>query len=642
MTMHKLLWRQLQRHWGLPGAVPAEWHPVLAAISAAYQQADADRALLERAMELTSQELLERNQQLRQDMEDRQQGEAAIRLSERRYRQLFERNFAGVYRTTVDGRILDCNAAFIHILGYASREELVAQPASALYFTRADRERYMARLQEQRAISGMELCLRRKNGSRVWVLLNATLIEEPADHPGLMEGTLIDITERKALEQQLEHQAFHDALTQLPNRALFTDRLQHALVREGRHPRSLAVLFLDLDRFKLINDSLGHEAGDHLIRAVAQRLTGCLRREDTVARFGGDEFAILLEDVHSVAEATATAERILGALQAPLALGPQEVFISASIGIVFGGHTYRCAADVLRDADSALYRAKSTGKGRCAIFDVSMNAHALARLELESQMRHGLERGEFEVYYQPLVTLATGAVISMEALVRWRHPQRGLIAPAEFIPLAEETGLICPLGQWVLAEACRQARYWQEQAPAAPRLGMSVNLSAREFQQPELVAGVARILDATGVDAGCVQLEITESVIMDDAESSSTTLRRLKALGVQLAIDDFGTGYSSLSYLKRFPVDTLKIDRTFVRGLESDVENQAIVQAVISLAQALHMAVVAEGVETAGEVRHLCALGCPVGQGYFYAPPLEREAANRVVATGTYGRVAAA
>jgi len=427
----------------------------------------------------------------------------------------------------------------------------------------------------------------------------------------------------EAAARALEHQATHDALTALPNRALFQGRLEQALAGAARGGDAVAVLFLDLDRFKVVNDSLGHAAGDDLLVAVAGRLAGCVRGGDTVARLGGDEFAVLLAGLGVGREATRTAERIIRALDAPFRLGGHDVVTATSIGIAVGG-TGHAAVDLLRDADVALYRAKARGRGRYAVFDATMNARALERLELEADLRRALRRGEFEVYYQPKVDLATGRLAGLEALVRWRHPVRGVVGPGTFIPLAEETGLIQPLGQWVLEEACRQARRWGEAAGGGPAVVVSVNLSARQFAQPALVEDVARALEAGGADPRQVQLEITEGVAMGNAEATVEILRRLKGLGVGLAIDDFGTGYSSLAYLKRFPVDALKIDRAFVTGLRRETADSSIVGAVVGLGRALRLAVVAEGVETAEEAAQLCELGCALGQGYHFARPLPR------------------
>jgi diguanylate cyclase (GGDEF)-like protein len=443
-------------------------------------------------------------------------------------------------------------------------------------------------------------------------------------------GVSHDITERTRAEAALQHQAFHDVLTGLPNRALFLDRLEHALARARRREGTVGVLFLDLDRFKLVNDSLGHAAGDLLLVTVAERLKGCLRDEDTVARLGGDEFAILLGEVAEPSTALHMAERIIQTLTAPFRLDGHDIVTATSIGIATSTPT-QTPAEMLRDADAALYRAKAKGRGRYEVFDETMNAQALERLELEADLRAALERGEFMVYYQPKIALATGRVEGLEALVRWQHPRRGLITPAAFIPLAEETGLIRPLGQWVLEEACRQTQQWHQHMPGL-QVVTSINLSARQFQQPTLVEDVAAALRQSGVDPACIQLEITESVAMEDAEAAVAVLQQLKALGVQLAIDDFGTGYSSLAYLKRFPVDELKIDRAFVSGLLQDSEDASIVNAVASLGHALNLSIVAEGIETADESRQVQALGCEIGQGYYFAEPLPHTEAHAYLA----------
>ena len=432
----------------------------------------------------------------------------------------------------------------------------------------------------------------------------------------------------------LEHQAFHDTLTRLPNRTLFMDRLQHAMARSARRHGTFAVLFLDLDRFKVVNDSLGHETGDRLLVAVAERLRDCLRPEDTAARFGGDEFIILLEDTTSVHEAVQVAERILGALRAPFRISKREVVVSASIGIVLDHPERQRPAELLRDVDVAMYRAKAKGKATYEVFDLGMNARALERLEREADLRRALARGELRVYYQPKVVLATGRLFGAEALVRWEHPRRGLLLPGEFVPLAEETGLIQAIDRWVLGEACRQARIWHERYPSDPPLLLSVNISARQFLGPDLVADVARVLQETRAVPGSVALEITEGVLMEDVEATIATLQGLKDLGLLLAIDDFGMGYSSLSYLKRFSVNILKIDRAFVAGLGRVPEDTAIVEAVIGLARALGLLVTAEGVETAAQAAQLHALGCTLGQGYYFARPLPSDATEALVAAG--------
>ncbi len=435
------------------------------------------------------------------------------------------------------------------------------------------------------------------------------------------------------LQQQaetLQYQAFHDSLTGLPNRALFIDRVQHALNRTRRDQHMVAVLFMDLDRFKYINDSLGHDAGDQLLKAAAQRLLECVRPGDTVARLGGDEFTLLLE-VEQVHQATAVADRIKRAFQAPFPVAGEAVFVSASIGIAFSDTHHDTPTDLMRHADAAMYKAKDSGRACYQIFDAHSDARVLHRLQLETDLHHALERHEFVVHYQPLVDLHTGSVTGFEALVRWTHPQYGLIPPAQFIPLAEDTGLILPLGQLILRTACQQAHAWLAQLPANAPLRISVNLSARQFQHTALLDDVARALAESGLEPHRLQLEITESVVMHHASAALATLQQLKGLGVQLAIDDFGTGYSSLSYLKHFPVDTLKIDRMFVESLEHDAADAAIAQMIITLAHTLDLHTVAEGVETLAQQRALHALGCEAGQGFFFAKPLSSADATMVL-----------
>jgi diguanylate cyclase (GGDEF)-like protein/PAS domain S-box-containing protein len=441
-----------------------------------------------------------------------------------------------------------------------------------------------------------------------------------------------DITERKALEDQLTHQAFHDPLTGLANRALFHDRVEHALARSRRKDQPLAVLFLDLDNFKTVNDSLGHTAGDQLLVGIAGRLSACLRAGDTVARLGGDEFAVLLEDLASEDDAAEVAQHIDVALRTPFHLEGKDVLITASIGIAHRGVNSEEATEVLRNADVAMYTAKERGKGRHVTFEPDMHAAVMRRLELEGDMRRAVERGEFLVHYQPLVHLQSGRVMGVEALVRWLHPQHGLISPAEFIPIAEETGLIIPLGRWVLNEACREVRQWQLRYPSESPLTVNVNLSARQLKEAGLVQDVAEALHASGLPAASLALEITESALMHDAEAAVKWLEELSALGVQLAIDDFGTGYSSLSYLRQFPVNTLKIDKSFVDGINHESERATLASAIIELGRSLGLKTVAEGIEEAEQLVELSALGCEVGQGYHFARPMDAEAFESMLA----------
>jgi diguanylate cyclase (GGDEF)-like protein len=440
---------------------------------------------------------------------------------------------------------------------------------------------------------------------------------------------------RRAAE--LRRMAFHDVLTGLPNRALFADRLEEALARAAQLQWTVALFYLDLDNFRVVNESLGHQAGDDLLRQVGARLAECVENAGplgaraTVARWGGDEFVVLIDQVASDAEARVLAERLIGALSDPIHVAGHEVVAGASIGVALSSLGRDRPEALLRSADLALYRAKANGKNGHALFDVSLEAQAMQRLELERDLRLALERGEFRVHYQPLIRLETGRIAGWEALVRWEHPSRGLISPAAFIPIAEETGLIIPIGQWVLEEACRQARRWRDLFPSDPPRTMSVNLSARQFTQPRLVDDIQRALRAARLDPRQLVLEITESVVMQDAAAAVATLNELKALGIRLAIDDFGTGYSSLAYLKRFPVDVLKVDRSFVEGLGQDAQDSAIVESVLVLAKTLGLGVTAEGIETPRQQLRLEQLGCDVGQGYLFGAPRSAEITEQLL-----------
>jgi diguanylate cyclase (GGDEF)-like protein/PAS domain S-box-containing protein len=493
--------------------------------------------------------------------------------------------------------------------------------------------------------------LRLKHAKNSWIQAEAVarnLLSDPN-----IQGLVVncrDISARKSAEERLTHNAFHDVLTNLPNRALFLDRLRRAFYHAKRHPDyKFAVLFIDLDNFKIVNDSLGHTVGDQLIGAVADRLVHALRHEegisrsavrigpdrppgdDTLARFGGDEFTVLLVDIEHPRNALRVGTRIHEFMSAPFILGGQEVYATASIGIATNDTPGNQPEDLLRAADTAMYRAKVSGKGRCEVFNTEMHSLAVNRLKLESDLRRAIERGEFSLNYQPIISLAANRIVGFEALIRWNRPQIGVIFPAEFIATAEETGMIIPIGQWVLREACERARSWNAAHPNSPPVTMSVNISFKQFAQPDLVIQIRRALQESGLDPALLKLEITESLAMSDAERSETILWLLKGLGIGLSIDDFGTGYSSLSYLRRFPVNTLKIDRSFIAGIGNDTEGAEIVRTIVTLSHNLGLDVVAEGVETAEHAAMLKEFGCDFAQGYFYYRPLDQAAAEALL-----------
>ncbi|HEY3058407.1 MAG TPA: EAL domain-containing protein [Chloroflexota bacterium] len=468
-----------------------------------------------------------------------------------------------------------------------------------------------------------ELVHTRRDGTRVVVASRWALQVDHAGQPLSVLGINTDITDRKRAEAALEHQALHDALTGLPNRILFRARLERALEHADRGKRRVAVFFLDLDNFKVINDSLGHQAGDEVLVEVGQRVRSCLRVNDIVARFGGDEFTVLLEEIEVESESDLVADRILDALRAPIRIGDRDVFVSASVGVALSTPRQSRPDSLMRNADVAMYQSKTNGKARHSQYDARLQKMAMERLELETDLRQALELDQLELHYQPILSLQDGRVAEVEALVRWRRPGFGLVYPTSFIPVAEETGLIVPIGRWVLREACRQAADWRRDSA---ELVMSVNLSARQFRHPGLLGDIAATLAETGLPAHSLKLEITESVAIDDAETALVKLQALKAIGVQLAIDDFGTGYSWLGYLKRFPVDALKIDRSFIQGMGQDSQDAAIVESVVALARTLHLSVIGEGIETPAQAAHLRALGCDRGQGFLFARPQPAEA----------------
>ena len=560
-----------------------------------------------------------------------------------------------------DGRRLYNSPAYQKVLGYSPED--LKNTSSFEQIHPDDRLRVVKAAEKARQTGcgeRLEYRVRHRDGS--WRSLESTA-SPIRNAKGQTDKLVIvnrDITERKRAEELLAHNAFHDGLTNLPNRALFLDRLQRALTLSKRHTNyKFAVLLIDVDEFKIVNDSLGHTAGDELLIRIGQRLKDVVRRTDTVsrphnsgvreqtingdtlARLGGDEFTILLDDIRDPIEAVRVAERVQAELAPPFVVNQQKIVVSASIGIAASTSPHTQAEDLLRDADIAMYRAKRAGKARCEVSDMAMHADAVKRLRLETDLRKALEQGEFRVYYQPIVSLQTAKITGFEALTRWQRPE-GVLSPMEFIALAEETGLIIPMNRQLLREACQHLQSWQSEFPSSPPLSMSVNLTSKEFAQPDLVGEIRKSLDQTGLDPGCLQLEIIETIAMGDTEKSGHVLSQLKALGVRLSIDDFGTGYSSLGRLRRIPVDTLKIDRSFISNMDSDPENREIVRTIIMLAHNLGLKVVAEGTETEEQVTQLKQLNCEMAQGYFFSRPADDQAMLKLLARNQSARDAAA
>jgi diguanylate cyclase (GGDEF)-like protein/PAS domain S-box-containing protein len=574
------------------------------------------------------------------DITERKRFEKALERLSHQHEMVLEAAGEGIFGLDRHGNVTFANPAASRMAGWGTQELLGRPMHNLLHHSKPDGSPYpseecpiYAAFTTGTTYSRDDEVFWRKDGTSFPVEYTSTPIFENGEIVGAVV-TFRDITERKVLEEQLHHQAFHDPLTGLPNRALFMDRLEHALTRANRRGSKVAVLFTDLDNLKIVNDSLGHDAGDQVLLAVAERLKAGLRPEDTAARLGGDEFTILVEDIASVGEVVQIAERVAEILQPPFALEEQEVFATVSTGIALNSSTQEQPADLLRHADLAMYRAKHRGKARYEVFESSLEAKAVERLMLETGLRRALVRRQFRVYYQPIVALENDKVAGVEALVRWEHPKRGLLLPEEFLSIAEETGLIMRIGQWVLREACKQARVWQERYPGTPPLTISVNLSTREFFHPELVA---EVLGESEIDPATLQLEITEGAMTSNGpHSADDTLRNLKHMGVQLAIDDFGLGYSSFSYLKRFPVDFLKIDRSFVEELGREPngasKDEEIVRAMINLTHALELKVIAEGVETAEQLARLRRMKCDFAQGNYFSEPLPSEAMGVILA----------
>ncbi|HEX7151940.1 MAG TPA: EAL domain-containing protein [Thermoanaerobaculia bacterium] len=559
------------------------------------------------------------------DVTARRAAEAALRESEGRYRLMAENSTDVISRSTIEGRIVYASDAIRHLLGY---EPVEVVGRSSFDFIAPEDHPIVRRatFSLDAAVGTTTYSYRaiRKDGSLVWFESTSRALVDP--HSGNVEEIVSvtrDITERKTAEEQIEYQAYHDALTGLPNRLLFRDRLTVALAHAKRQQHLLAAMFLDLDRFKYVNDTLGHSVGDELLKAIAVRLQSMLREEDTIARMGGDEFTILLADLASAEDAAKIAQKLIDAIAQPVHLEGQDLYITTSIGIALYPNDGASAEQLLQNADNAMYRAKEAGRNGYQLCTPAMNSRALERLSLENALRRAIDRGELVLHYQPQIRLEDRSVTGMEALLRWNRPGMGLVSPATFIPIAEETRLIVPIGEWVLREACRQAKLWQR--TRFPSLRMAVNLSARQFQQSDLRKVIVSALEESGLSPSSLELEITESTAMLNTDRTIATLRELREIGVKIAVDDFGTGHSSLSYLRHFPIDRVKIDREFVQELDASRSNRAIVSAVINMAHGLHLGVTAEGVETEAQMQFLAEVGCEEVQGFLFGRPVHPD-----------------
>ncbi len=569
-----------------------------------------------------------------EDISDGKRALVAEEAAEAKFRGLVEQSLVGIFMVQ-DGALVYANPKLSEIFGY-SHAELLGLPNVLTLVAEEHQTRVESYLSDRLAMedeSPVGFRGVRKDGSLVDVEVHCTKVSFN-DRPAILV-TLLDVTSRKETEERLFQAAFHDPLTGLPNRILFMERLEHAFLRQKRG-REFAVLFVDLNRFKSLNDSLGHAAGDEMLNLVGHRLNLCIRPGDTVARFGGDEFAMLVEDIAHVSDATQIAERVREAISTPALINGQDVQTGGSIGIALSSAGYRTPEEILRDADLAMYRAKGAGSSHFEIFDEAMHGEALERIEMENDLQRATERGDFHLQFLPIVCLKTGEMAGVEALVRWTHAERGDIAPSTFIPLAEDIGVITPLGRQVLRMACTQAAQWQARFPREQPLSVSVNLSPKQIQGSAIVEDVRQVLEETGLAPGSLKLEITEGLILDDQRAAAHMLNRLKALGVRIFLDDFGTGYSSLGYLHTLPIDTLKIDRTFINRLESPDAGSHLVRTIVTVAHNLGMEVVAEGAETVNHVKMLQDLGCEFAQGFHFSPPCSAEEIEAILESGEF------
>jgi diguanylate cyclase (GGDEF)-like protein/PAS domain S-box-containing protein len=570
---------------------------------------------------------------------ERAKTDRALRASEQRYALAVAGANDGIWDWNLREREVYFSSRWKAILGYADNE--IADRIEE-WFDRVDqrdRETFEnalnLHLEGRIGFFECEYRMITKGGDVRWVSSRGLAVRDENGQSQRMAGSMTDITRRKQTEARLLHEAMHDALTGLPNRILFMDRLDLALRRYRRDASKLfAVLFFDLDRFKHVNDSLGHAVGDELLAQIAGRLHGCLRPGDTLARLGGDEFAIVLNDISGPTDAIYVVERLQDALSKEVEIEAHSVYTSASIGIAISADHYRTPDEMLRDADIAMYRAKSSGQATYAVFDTYMHDQAMFQHRMETDLRRALDKGEFDIFYQPIISMDDERVLGFEALLRWHHPTRGLVMPDEFISIVEETSLVVPIGWWVIERACRQLAKWQRLFPVEPALAMSINVSGKLFLTDDMAKRLASLLEDCNLDPSAIRLEITERVVMDHGDLVLSTLSDLREMGVELHVDDFGTGYSSLTYLQRFRYDSLKIDRSFVATMSDKVDSSAIVEAIITLGMTLGMKVIAEGVETPEQVTRLRAMQCPEAQGYWYSKSLHQDAVNDFLKAG--------
>ena len=557
-----------------------------------------------------------------EDITERKRAEQALREANERYQSIFENALEGIFQVTQEGRLLVANPAMARMFGYDSPAALLAELRDIprqLYVEPVRREDYRREIEASGSVSNFEFQAFRKNGEVIWVSENAHLRRNLADGSICYEGTLEDITDRRVYQAQIERQANYDALTGLANRTLLNGRLHKAIGRAAETATEIAVVFIDLDQFKFINDTYGHALGDSLLQSMADRLRSCVRDSDTVARQGGDEFVLLLQG-YRPEDLAGVVQRLHASIALPWRSGRRDFHVSSSIGVAVYPSDGDSADVLLRNADAAMYKAKENGRNAVQFFTAELNHALVERLDIEHRLRGALARNQFLLHYQPRIDMDTGRIAGAEALLRWRVPQRGLVSPARFISVAEDTGLIVPIGRWVLHTACQQARAWQ--MAGLPPLVVSVNVSPRQFREGNIVETIAEALRLNALPARYLQIELTEGLAMHGAEKYVEMLGQIKALGVQIAVDDFGTGYSSLSYLKRFPVDQLKVDRSFVTDLATDPDDAVIVHAIIALGHKLNLRVVAEGVETTEQFEFLRQAGCDEMQGYLFGKPM--------------------